>query len=57
MSQLMCEVERLNVFRLLVEELADGLCVLTPDESATVLYMNTSCSEYLRIPPQAVLGR
>ena len=95
----MCEVERLNVFRLLVEvgfglcvcgggvgrmdegpgtvsaillppfesrptepnnptqEVADGLCVLSPDEHATVLFTNASFSDYLRIPPQAVLGR
>jgi PAS domain-containing protein len=57
MQQLMCEVERLNVFRLLVEEVADGVCVLTPDETATVLFTNASFSDYLRIPPYAVLGR
>ena len=57
LQQLMCEVERLNVFRLLVEEVADGLCVLSPDGAATVLFTNASFSDYLRIPPQAVLGR
>lgn len=37
--------------------MADGLCVLSPDEHAMVLFTNASFSDYLRIPPQAVLGR
>lgn len=39
------------------QEVADGLCVLSPDEHATVLFTNASFSDYLRIPPHAVLGR
>lgn len=44
MRELMAEVERLTVFRLLIEEMPDTVVVVSPDPAACVLFTSTSTS-------------
>ncbi len=58
MKELALELERLNVYRLLVDELADCVLVLSADpDEALVLFANPSCQDYLGVPPEALLGQ
>ena len=57
MKKLMCEVEKLSVFRLLIEEAADCIAVLSPEPEPFILYASPSFQDFLHIPPEALLGR
>jgi len=57
MKELRLTVEALTVYKLMVEEAPDMLCVLSADREGKVLYANLAFARLLGTAPDRVVGR
>ena len=57
MKDLKFRVEALSVYRLIVEEAPDMMCVLSADKEGVILYTNAAFARLLVLVPESLVGR